>query len=189
MRALVKEPGKAAEIKDIKNDLKELQGIVKGYIETVTITSDAVVICNEEGRLLGLPHNCEICGVDFVGTIVLAGVKGDELTDFKWTEAEIEEVGLTIGGGKTAEKAEAKKEQEGKKRRALKEMSEKERTETAVIVDLLLNKLMTELLKLADEYGLDRNELLEKAGLTFLINNKGLDFTDYKIEEDADEEV
>ena len=31
MRALVKEVGKAAEIKDIKNDLKELQGIVGGY--------------------------------------------------------------------------------------------------------------------------------------------------------------
>lgn len=60
MRALVKEVGKAAEIKDIKNDLKELQGIVGGYIETVTITSDAVVICNEEGRLLSLPYNCNI---------------------------------------------------------------------------------------------------------------------------------
>lgn len=96
MRALVKEPGKNAVIKDIKNDLKELQGIVKGYIETVTITSDAVVICNEEGRLLGLPHNCEICGVDFVGTIVLTGIKGDKFTDFKWTEAEIEDIGLFI---------------------------------------------------------------------------------------------
>ena len=96
MRALIKEPGKNAVIKDIKNDLKELQGIVGGYIETVTITSDAVVICNEEGRLLGLPYNCNICGADFVGTIVLAGVKGDEFTDLGWTEAEIEDIVLFI---------------------------------------------------------------------------------------------
>ena len=96
MRALIKEPRKNAVIKDIKNDLKELQGIVGGYIETVTITSDAVVICNEEGRLLGLPYNCNICGADFVGTIVLAGVQGDEFTDLGWTEAEIEDIGLFI---------------------------------------------------------------------------------------------
>ncbi len=89
MRALIKEPGKNAVIKDIKNDLKELQEIVRGYIETVTITSDAAIICNEEGHLLGLPYNCNICGADFVGTIVFVGVKGDEFTDLSWTEAEI----------------------------------------------------------------------------------------------------
>ena len=29
----------------------------------------------------GLPANCAICGVDFYGTIVLAGVDGDEFCD------------------------------------------------------------------------------------------------------------
>lgn len=41
-----------------------------------------MIICNEEGRLLGLPHNCEVCGIDFVGTIVFAGVAGEDFADF-----------------------------------------------------------------------------------------------------------
>jgi len=40
-----------------------------------------VIICNEEGRLIGLPHCCTICGIDFVGTIVIAGVEGEEFAD------------------------------------------------------------------------------------------------------------
>ncbi|WP_302645006.1 DUF3846 domain-containing protein [Dysosmobacter sp.] len=58
-----------------------MQAAVGGYIETVTFASDAVVICNEEGRLQGLPHNCTFLGVDFVGPILIVGRTGDELTD------------------------------------------------------------------------------------------------------------
>ncbi|MCI7282657.1 MAG: DUF3846 domain-containing protein [Dysosmobacter sp.] len=39
------------------------------------------MICNEEGRLQGLPHNCTFLGVDFVGPILIVGRTGDELTD------------------------------------------------------------------------------------------------------------
>lgn len=68
------------------NDLEALQKAVGGYIETVTLATDLVLICNEEGRLLGLDHNCRICGVDFVGTIILAGVDGEEFADIPATE-------------------------------------------------------------------------------------------------------
>lgn len=64
-----------------KNTLKALQREVSGYIKTVTIASDAVIICNEEGRILGLPDNCRVCGVDFVGTVLIVGTKGDEFCD------------------------------------------------------------------------------------------------------------
>lgn len=47
----------------------------------MTLATDCVIICNEEGRLMGLPHCCRICGVDFVGTVVIAGVAGEEFTD------------------------------------------------------------------------------------------------------------
>ncbi|MEE0119889.1 MAG: DUF3846 domain-containing protein, partial [Agathobaculum butyriciproducens] len=56
MKAIRKEPGCAPELIDIYNTLKALQTEVGGYIETVTIASDAVVICNEEGALLGMPY-------------------------------------------------------------------------------------------------------------------------------------
>lgn len=48
MKAIRKKPGCAPELIDIDNTLKALQAEVDGYIETVTISSDAVVICNEE---------------------------------------------------------------------------------------------------------------------------------------------
>ena len=81
MKAIRKKPGCAPEIIEVGNTLKALQREASGYIETVTIASDAVIICNEEGRILGLPDNCRVCGVDFVGTVLIVGTKGDEFCD------------------------------------------------------------------------------------------------------------
>ena len=81
MKAIYKAPGCAPEPRDIPNTLEELQAAVGGYIETVTFASNAVVICNEEGRLQGLPHNCTFLGVDFVGPILIVGRAGDEFAD------------------------------------------------------------------------------------------------------------
>ncbi len=81
MKAIRKKPGCAPEIIEVENTLKALQTEVGGYIETVTIASDAVVICNEEGRLCGLPYNCRFVGVDFVGTILVVGRDRDEFCD------------------------------------------------------------------------------------------------------------
>ena len=81
MKAIRKNPGAQPEIIEVDNTLKALQTEVGGYIETVTIASDAVVICNEEGRILGLPDNCRVCGVDFVGTILVVGRDRDEFCD------------------------------------------------------------------------------------------------------------
>ena len=81
MKVIYKAPGCAPEPRDIHNTLEELQAAVGGYIETVTFASDAVVICNEEGRLQGLPHNCTFLGVGFVGPILIVGRDDDEFTD------------------------------------------------------------------------------------------------------------
>ena len=81
---VIKEPGKAPVVELLfDNDLKAFQEAVGGYIETVTIATDLVIICNEEGRLKGLPHNTTVFGVDFVGTIIAAGVKGEEFASIK----------------------------------------------------------------------------------------------------------
>lgn len=65
----------------IPNELHVLQHLVGGYIETCTIASDLVLICDEEGRLKGKPHNCNVLGVPFCGNLVLVGTDGDEFTD------------------------------------------------------------------------------------------------------------
>ena len=81
MKAIRKKPGCEPELIDIDNTLKALQQEVGGYIETVSIADDVVIICNEEGRLCGLPYNCRFVGVDFVGTILVVGRDRDEFCD------------------------------------------------------------------------------------------------------------
>lgn len=73
----VKEPMKPLVFTEIDNDLETLQGIVGGWIEAVPF-GDMVVICDEEGRLKGRAPNVKIAGIEFVGTIVIAGTDGDE---------------------------------------------------------------------------------------------------------------
>ena len=86
MKAIRKKPGAQPEIIEVDNTLKALQAEVEGYIETVTISSDAVVICNEEGVLRSLPYNCRFFGVDFVGTILVVGRNKDEFCDVPETD-------------------------------------------------------------------------------------------------------
>lgn len=77
----IKHPGDPPRHVWISDNLEALQRNVDGYIETVTLTEDLVVICNEEGRLMNLPYNCEVCGIEFVGTIIFAGIQGEEFAD------------------------------------------------------------------------------------------------------------
>lgn len=85
---LIKEPGKQPRHVNIEKSLKNLQKTVGGYIEAVTLADDCAVICDEEGRLKGKPYCCTICGVSFVGTVVLVGVSGEEFSDLpgEWKE-------------------------------------------------------------------------------------------------------
>ena len=81
---LIKEPGKAPYVEPLfDNSLEAFQKAVGGRIETVTITENATIVCNEEGRLIGLPFNAKIAGVDFYGTILVVGVNGDEFASLK----------------------------------------------------------------------------------------------------------
>lgn len=81
IKIIKKEPGKAPVLTEVENTLEALQEAVGGHIESVTITEDCAVLCDEEGRLKGKGFNCRICGVGFVGTILLVGVKGEEFAD------------------------------------------------------------------------------------------------------------
>ena len=81
MKAIRKKPGCAPEIIEVENTLEALQQEVGGYIEAVTLPYGAAIICNEEGRILGLPDNGRVCGVDFVGTILVVGRNKDEFCD------------------------------------------------------------------------------------------------------------
>lgn len=58
MRVLLVEPGKRPVLKEIDGSLKSMQEIVGGTIQAIYPFDEPVVlICNDEGKLLGLPLN------------------------------------------------------------------------------------------------------------------------------------
>lgn len=95
MIVLKKELGKDPVLTAVENTLSALQEAVDGYIETVTMADDFVVICNEEGCIQSLPYNCTLLGdIDLYGTILIAGMKDDEFTDVSIMAVKVAEVVL-----------------------------------------------------------------------------------------------
>lgn len=81
IKVIIKQPGRKPYSTAISNTLKNLQNTVGGYIETVTLAEDLVVICNEEGAINDMLYNCTVCGIQFFGPTIFAGVKDDEFSD------------------------------------------------------------------------------------------------------------
>ena len=59
MRILIVEPMKAPYEKEIGSDLKSMQAVVGGFIQAIYpfVDEELTLICNEEGKLIGLPLN------------------------------------------------------------------------------------------------------------------------------------
>ena len=70
------EPGKAPEETTIPNTLAAMQQMVGGYIEVVYL-EDACLVCNEEGKLIGLEGNRRVGNDIIAGTFFLVGDHGD----------------------------------------------------------------------------------------------------------------
>ena len=100
MRAVYKQPGHVPEIIDLDNELVPIQGFIGGYIETVPLDGDFLLICNEEGKLLGLePNIFLISGTDvdeIVGPILVVKNSGEEFGEL--TEEEADKVCSIVGG-------------------------------------------------------------------------------------------
>ena len=96
MKAILKQPGQRPAVVELENTLKALQRAVGWYIETVRITSDACLICNEEGRLMGLEPN-PVMGISLVGPVLCVGVNGDAFCSL--TDESAEFLLRQMGGG------------------------------------------------------------------------------------------
>ena len=85
MKVFAKKPGEPWQETEIENTLEALQEYVGGYIETVTLARGICIVCNEEGRIKGLPFCCRLGArieyIDFVGNVLLVGTDGDEFCD------------------------------------------------------------------------------------------------------------
>lgn len=117
---LVVEPMKPCRVQEIGGDLESMQAIVGGYIEEVTPFNEPVaIVCNEEGKLNGLPLNRPLTdrhGIpyDFLrGTFFIAGVEGEHfvsLTDDQIrTYKELYDNMVVLTAEKDAKSAERKK--------------------------------------------------------------------------------
>ena len=91
IKVIIKEPGKAPYRDTILNELRILQQYVDGNIETVTL-GDTVIVCDNEGRLKGKPMNCSLAGIAFCGTVIIAGVDGEDFADATETLPSLDEL-------------------------------------------------------------------------------------------------
>lgn len=99
IKVIIKRPDEEfGHVTNISQRLENLQNTVDGHIETVSLPDGVVIICNEEGRIRGLEHNCIVYGVDFVGTIIVCGRDGDAFADVPISLAVWKEM-LAQGGG------------------------------------------------------------------------------------------
>ncbi len=92
IKVLVVEPNKLPYEKTIPNRLRDKQAIVDGYIEYVRLLEDedVVLICNEEGKINGSPHNRYI-GYDMIfGTFIIVGESANDGEDRSLTYEQIE---------------------------------------------------------------------------------------------------
>lgn len=89
MLIVKKEPGGVYYAKDIPNELEAMQREVGGYIELFPVDKSCGIICDEEGRLKGRPYNTRLAGVEFVGPIMIVGMKGGDFCDVPAIVAEI----------------------------------------------------------------------------------------------------
>lgn len=79
MKVVLVEVGKPAKIADIPHDLKAMQTIVEGPIQALYPWDDPVaLVCNEEGKLHGLPLNRILEDYDIIaGNFFLCGLSKD----------------------------------------------------------------------------------------------------------------
>lgn len=59
--------------------LEELQAIVGGYIEIVTLDEEHLMVVNEEGKLQGLPLNINASAIYLAKTHIKDSIVGDVL--------------------------------------------------------------------------------------------------------------
>jgi Domain of unknown function (DUF3846) len=85
MDVLIVEPGKSPYMSTITGDIASLQKVVGGYIEGIEPYDDPVaIICNEEGKMKGLPpnrnigKNCKHLTDIIVGTFMVCGIEDED---------------------------------------------------------------------------------------------------------------
>ena len=87
MKAAIKQPGMPWVHEDVKPKIEYLNEVCEGYIELVpNFHTNAIMYCNEEGKMLGFKPNFYIYETEFegepldliVGPVIMFGPSDDE---------------------------------------------------------------------------------------------------------------
>ena len=78
MKVMIKRAGKNPEVVEIVDDLKTYQEIVGGHIEVFPFWEGILCICNEEGKLKGLPPNFRCCNDIICGDVIFVSEQGED---------------------------------------------------------------------------------------------------------------
>ena len=92
MKIIRVEPEKKAQIVEIENSLEGMQTVVGGLIQAISPFDDEVVlVCNEEGKMLGLPLNRTLQEMEGIicGTFFICGAPADAENFDSLTKAQI----------------------------------------------------------------------------------------------------
>ena len=91
IKVIVKRPDeKVGHIEEIENELESFQDIVEGYIEEVFLSSSLVFICNEEGKINGLPYNRDIGHDIIAGNFIIISSDVENGEDKSLSDKQIE---------------------------------------------------------------------------------------------------
>lgn len=81
MKVVIVEPNKPAYVAEIENDYQIISKIIDGPIQTAPFFSDAMILCNKDGKVEDLPITAYFsfgdCSDVIVGTFIICGMDGD----------------------------------------------------------------------------------------------------------------
>ncbi len=82
------EPMCKPEVVTVENTLRAFQQMVGGFIELLDVSDTVCILVNEEGKLNGLTPNRRFAGDILVGTILVVGRDGENLSSLQADELE-----------------------------------------------------------------------------------------------------
>jgi len=95
IKCVYKAPGGPARVSEIPNRLKDYQFLVDGQIEVIRLSNGALIVCNDEGKRIGMETNFYLKDrktgrlVDYVcGPVVFVNEDDGEFTDIDEEAAE-----------------------------------------------------------------------------------------------------
>lgn len=89
IKVVMVEPNKRPIVTTIKTKLENLQEAVGGLIEIIDIEANICILCNEEGKLIGLEGNRKLGDDILVGTFYVCG-SNDEGDLVSLTDSQID---------------------------------------------------------------------------------------------------